>query len=83
MTIRTVIVEDDPMVSKINSEFLKKLTDFSLVAKAKNGEEAISLLRISTLTIRKYLQYLAETDEIKLDLYYSKKGRPVKLYSLN
>jgi len=39
-------------------------------------------LDISTLTIRKYLQYLTETEEVELDLHYSKKGRPVKLYAL-
>lgn len=40
-------------------------------------------LNISKITIRKYLEYLAENKEIKLDLDYSTNGRPSKLYSYN
>lgn len=52
------------------------------------AEEALSVkelserLDISTLTIRKYLQYLTDIEEVELGLEYTKKGRPVKLYAL-
>jgi response regulator of citrate/malate metabolism len=43
MCIRTVIVEDDPMVSNINKSFLERSHSFSLVGIARNGEEALQL----------------------------------------
>lgn len=42
--IRVMIVEDDPMVMEINTEFVSKLSGFLLVGKAYNGKEAISLI---------------------------------------
>ncbi|SDH68743.1 two-component system, CitB family, response regulator MalR/two-component system, CitB family, response regulator DctR [Alteribacillus persepolensis] len=44
-------------------------------------QELASQTRVSKITMRKYLEYLSENHEIKLDLDYSTKGRPSKLYS--
>ncbi|GAB7386447.1 response regulator [Bacillaceae bacterium] len=44
MTIRTLIVEDDPMVSNINKMFLERIEAFQLVGTARNGEEALRCL---------------------------------------
>ncbi|MEQ8198533.1 MAG: response regulator [Clostridiaceae bacterium] len=38
--IKVMIIEDDPMVREINTKFLKKLKDFSLVKSAANLSEA-------------------------------------------
>ena len=43
--IRMIIVEDDPMVAQLNTEFLSKLEDFTLVAKFQNGLDALDYLR--------------------------------------
>ncbi|WP_102346303.1 response regulator [Bacillus sp. Marseille-P3661] len=43
--------------------------------------ELSSLMNISNLTIRKYLEHLIQNNEIILKLEYQKKGRPTKLYS--
>ncbi|WP_413375476.1 response regulator [Alkalihalobacillus sp. 1P02AB] len=45
-------------------------------------QELSQAVKISTLTVRKYLEYLTQLDEIELDLEYSEKGRPKKLYSI-
>ncbi len=53
----------------------------------KNANEALSIndlstmMSISNLTIRKYLEYLIQYNEVYLKLEYKKKGRPTKLYS--
>ncbi len=45
MAINVMIVEDDLQVLEVNSKFLETLTDFKLIAQAKNGEEAIENIR--------------------------------------
>jgi response regulator of citrate/malate metabolism len=45
LNIRTLIVEDDPMVSNINKKFLEKIDSFELVDIAKNGEQGLKFLR--------------------------------------
>lgn len=42
--IKVLIVEDDPMVMEINSQFISKLPEFRLAGKAFNGKQAISLI---------------------------------------
>jgi response regulator of citrate/malate metabolism len=44
-------------------------------------QEIADHVQLSRITIRKYLDYLAENNEVILDLKYSNKGRPMKLYS--
>lgn len=44
--------------------------------------ELSKLVKISTLTVRKYIEFMIQSDEIELDLEYSDKGRPKKLYSI-
>jgi two-component system response regulator DctR len=40
MAIRLMIVEDDPMVMEVNSQFVDKVGGFDIVAKAFNGKQA-------------------------------------------
>ena len=39
--ISVFIVEDDPMVLEVNKEFLKKMTNFSLIGVSGNGKDAL------------------------------------------
>lgn len=55
--IRTIIVEDDPMVAKINSFYLEKLTGFELVAAVSTVEEALPIIEMD------------QVDLILLDIY--------------
>lgn len=41
---RVLIVEDDPMVSMINEQFVKRNKQFRIVGKCKNGREALTFL---------------------------------------
>ena len=43
--IRIVIVEDDPMVARINADYLNKLEGFCVVAQFSNGQDALHYLR--------------------------------------
>lgn len=45
--IRTVIVEDDPMVAQINRQYLRQLGDFRVEAVFSSGREALEHLRRS------------------------------------
>ncbi|BCJ86405.1 response regulator [Effusibacillus dendaii] len=42
--IRLVIVEDDPMVMEVNSEFVSRIDGFELAGKACNGSDALQLI---------------------------------------
>ncbi len=43
--IKTLIVEDDPMVVDISKEFIKEANDYQVVGVAKTGAEAVELTR--------------------------------------
>ena len=40
MSYKVLIVEDDPMVSMINEQYVCKNQDFSVVASCRNGQDA-------------------------------------------
>ena len=42
--IRTVIIEDDPMVAQINRQYLEQLGNFKIVAAFSNGRDAWDML---------------------------------------
>ncbi len=44
MVIKVLLVEDDPMVAKFHEHYLSQVKGFELTDKARNGEEALSLL---------------------------------------
>ncbi len=43
--VRTIIVEDDPMVAQINSQYLAQRDEFSLEGVFSNGSDALDYLR--------------------------------------
>ena len=43
--IRTIIVEDDPMVAQINSQYLSQMGGFRVEAILQNGSDALDFLR--------------------------------------
>lgn len=55
--IRTIIVEDDPMVAQINKQYLCQFSDFTVTAICTNGTEAWAYLQTH------------EVDLIILDIY--------------
>lgn len=57
MSYTVLIVEDDPMVSMINEQYVLKGADFTIAGTCRNGNEAIEFLKSHT------------TDLILLDVY--------------
>ena len=57
MSYSVLIVEDDPMVSMINEQYVLKGADFNIAGTCRNGNEAIEFLKSNT------------TDLILLDVY--------------
>lgn len=49
--IRIIIVEDDPMVARLNAEYLNKLEDFSVVGQFSNGLDALSYIRTNPVDL--------------------------------
>lgn len=45
MSYSVLIVEDDPMVSMINEQYILKSTDFTIAGTCRNGQEAINFLK--------------------------------------
>ncbi len=43
--IRTIIVEDDPMVAELAAGYLERIEDFQLIGMASSGEKALDILR--------------------------------------
>lgn len=44
--IRTVIVEDDPMVMQVNRQYIEEIGGFEIVGTAETGQEAVSVIQI-------------------------------------
>lgn len=61
-------------LSLIKSELKKANNPYSI-------KELSERVDISSLTVRKYVEYMIQRDEIELDLEFSERGRPKKLYS--
>ncbi|PXX79704.1 response regulator [Dielma fastidiosa] len=59
--IRVMIVEDDPMVAHINTEYINRVENFQVVKHVSNGMEALN-----------YLKSGAKIDLIILDVYMPK-----------
>ena len=51
MKYTVLIIEDDPMVSLINSQYVAKHKDFTVKATCRNGEEALAFLEDNTVDL--------------------------------
>lgn len=51
MKYSVLIIEDDPMVSLINSQYVAKHKDFTVSATCRNGEEALAFLKDKTVDL--------------------------------
>ena len=49
--IRIIIVEDDPMVARLNAEYLNNLEDFSVVGQFSNGLDALNYIRTNPVDL--------------------------------
>ncbi len=51
MNYKVLIVEDDPMVGMINSQFVKKAEGFEVAGMCRNGQEALDFLSSNTVDL--------------------------------
>lgn len=51
MNYKVLIVEDDPMVAMINSQFVKKSEGFEVAGMCRNGQEALDFLDSNTVDL--------------------------------
>lgn len=51
MSYSVLIVEDDPMVSMINEQYILKNADFSIAATCRNGQDALDFLKTHTVDL--------------------------------
>lgn len=49
--IQVLIVEDDPMVAKLNKEFLAKIPDFAVAASVRSANEALGILETQSIDL--------------------------------
>jgi two-component system response regulator DctR len=66
MPIRIMIVEDDPMVMEVNTQFIEQVQGFEIVAKAFTGKEAIGLEENKKPDLILLDFYLPDTDGFSL-----------------
>ncbi len=68
MSYSVLIVEDDPMVLMINSQFVCKNTDFIVAGTCRNGKEAIDFLqenKVDLILLDVYMPVMNGTETLK------------------
>lgn len=68
MAYDVLIVEDDPMVSLINEEYVRKNKNFRVAGSARNGEQAIDFLRknhVSLVILDVYMPLMDGVETLK------------------
>lgn len=68
MNYKVLIVEDDPMVAMINSQFVKKVDGFEVAGMCRNGLEAIDFLGendVDLILLDVYMPVMDGTDTLK------------------
>jgi two-component system response regulator DctR len=64
--IRLVIVEDDPMVMEVNTEFVSRLDGYRVVGKAFTGEEAYRVIETCNPDLVLLDYFLPDTDGLSV-----------------
>lgn len=68
MNYKVLIVEDDPMVAMINSQFVKKTEGFEVAGMCRNGQEALDFLDSNTvdlILLDVFMPVLSGTETLK------------------
>ena len=67
-TYKVLIVEDDPMVAMINEQYVCKNNNFSVVAKCKNGQDALDFLKenkVDLIVLDIFMPYMDGIETLK------------------
>lgn len=68
MSYKVLIVEDDPMVAMINSQYVAKNPDFVVAGNCRNGQEAITFLQensVDLVLLDVYMPVMTGTETLK------------------
>ena len=68
MSYNVLIVEDDPMVAMINSQYVAKNPDFVVAGNCRNGQEAITFLQensVDLVLLDVYMPVMTGTETLK------------------
>lgn len=74
MNIRVLIIEDDPMVIEVNTQFVNNVPGFQVCGTAKTGGEAMEKLRDARYHLALLDIYLPDMDGVTLLREIRKKG---------
>jgi response regulator of citrate/malate metabolism len=79
MTIKVLIVEDDPMVAELNKRYLSKVEGYQLVDIAYSAEEATQLIEEKEIDIQLILLdvYMSGQNGLEMLSTIRKKGLPI------
>ncbi|ULO06043.1 two-component system response regulator DcuR [Paenibacillus sp. 19GGS1-52] len=77
MTIKVLIVEDDPMVAKINRHYLELIEGFQCVGWATSGDEAKKLLAEQKVDLILLDIYMSQTNGLQLLTHLRGQGSTV------
>ena len=76
---KVMIVEDDPMVAMINEQFVNRSSDFSVVYRCNNGEDALKVLDSSSVDLVIMDVYMPRLDGIETLKKIREKDVPVSV----
>ena len=68
MSFKVLVVEDDPMVSMINCQFVGKNPDFTVAGSCRNGQEALEFLKenqVDLIMLDVYMPVMSGTETLK------------------
>lgn len=75
--IKVLLVEDDPMVSKIQQQYLSQLKEFSIENTAKNGKEALLYLDNANYDLVLLDIFMPEIDGLELLVQIRNRNYPL------
>ncbi|TCS80595.1 response regulator [Tepidibacillus fermentans] len=76
-------IENKPLPKGLNEVTMKQILQYMMkVKKPQSAEEVAKGIGLARVTVRRYLEYLVQTNRLKLDVQYGSVGRPINRYSI-
>lgn len=75
--IKVLVIEDDPMVAEINKNFTEAVEGFKVLGIAKNGCEALTILKKKTVDLVVLDVYLPEKNGMEVLAEIRRQERPI------
>ena len=76
-------VNQSQLPKGLNEATLKQIMQYMLrIREPQSAEEVAQGTGLARVTVRRYLEYLAQTNRLNLDVQYGSVGRPINRYSI-